>query len=59
MALRRHDETGNSDNIGIFRRLVDCVASLEWALKESYTERATWLYVVCYKRRNIQRSPDK
>ena len=40
MALRGHDESENSDNPGIFRGLVDVVASLDSALKE-HLESAT------------------
>ena len=40
LALRGHDESENSDNPGIFRGLVDVVASLDSALKE-HLESAT------------------
>ena len=40
LALRGHDESENSDNPGIFRVLVDVVASLDSALKE-HLESAT------------------
>src|SRR4029434_7078897 len=40
LALRGHDESKNSDNPGIFRGLMDVVASLDSALKE-HLESAT------------------